>query len=338
MARPRVFISSTFYGLRHVRADIEAFVRDVGYDAVANERGEVPYGSETALEEYCYKEIENCDIVVSIVGGRFGSESVQGSHSISQMEVKQAVALGRQLYVFVDADVLAELRTYKLNTQNREIKYAHADDIRIFEFLEEVERLKRNNTIFAFRESAEIVAILREQWAGTFQRMLRSSARQDEIRMIESLKSTAQSLEELVKYLTSKADRGDTMVAEILLPSHPVFQAIAKVLDIPYRVYFQNFEEMSRWLATRNYKHDSFESGHDWSVFTKNGVEFTSLRKGTQKWDVTSTLEVSTELFAENGDLKVMASSNWDDSLLRFSSTRSKASTLGGDFDDEIPF
>ena len=53
MARPRVFISSTFYDLRHVRADLEAFIRDMGYDPVLHERGAVPYGSDQALEEYC---------------------------------------------------------------------------------------------------------------------------------------------------------------------------------------------------------------------------------------------------------------------------------------------
>ena len=53
MARPRVFISSTFYYLKQVRSDLELFVKEMGYDAVLHERGAIPYGSKEKLEEYC---------------------------------------------------------------------------------------------------------------------------------------------------------------------------------------------------------------------------------------------------------------------------------------------
>jgi hypothetical protein len=46
MAKPRVFISSTYYDLKNVRADLERFVRDKGFDPVLHERGNVPYGKE----------------------------------------------------------------------------------------------------------------------------------------------------------------------------------------------------------------------------------------------------------------------------------------------------
>ena len=46
MARPRVFISSTFYDLKQVRSDLERFVKDMGYDPVRHERGHIPYGSK----------------------------------------------------------------------------------------------------------------------------------------------------------------------------------------------------------------------------------------------------------------------------------------------------
>ena len=42
MARPRVFISSTFYGLKQVRSDLEIFIKSIGYDPVLHERGAVP--------------------------------------------------------------------------------------------------------------------------------------------------------------------------------------------------------------------------------------------------------------------------------------------------------
>jgi hypothetical protein len=44
MAKPRVFISSTFYDLRQLREDLDDFIRSMGYEAVRNEEGNIPFG------------------------------------------------------------------------------------------------------------------------------------------------------------------------------------------------------------------------------------------------------------------------------------------------------
>ncbi|RYD51203.1 MAG: DUF4062 domain-containing protein [Sphingobacteriales bacterium] len=53
MARPRVFISSTFYDLKHIRSSLETFVHSLGYDAVLFEKGLVAYNPDTPLDESC---------------------------------------------------------------------------------------------------------------------------------------------------------------------------------------------------------------------------------------------------------------------------------------------
>ena len=64
MAKPRIFISSTFYDLRQVRSDLDQFIESLGYEPIRNEEGDIPYGKEEELEEYCYKEIKMCDEIV----------------------------------------------------------------------------------------------------------------------------------------------------------------------------------------------------------------------------------------------------------------------------------
>jgi hypothetical protein len=115
MARPRVFISSTFYDLRQVREDLERMIRELGYESVRHEVGAVPYGKEDRPEEYAYREIELCDIVVSIIGGRFGTQSDQEPHySISQNELRRALERGIQVFIFIEKNVLGEYSTYLL--------------------------------------------------------------------------------------------------------------------------------------------------------------------------------------------------------------------------------
>jgi len=79
MAKPRIFLSSTFYDLRQIRTDVDVFADNLGYDIIRNKEGDIPYGKDEALEEYCYKEIKSIDILVSVIGGRFGSESKEGT-------------------------------------------------------------------------------------------------------------------------------------------------------------------------------------------------------------------------------------------------------------------
>lgn len=111
MARPRVFVSSTFFDLKQIRADLERFIKEIGYDPVLHERGAVPYGSKERLEEYCYREIHQVEILVSIIGGHFGSQSEHQPYSISQQEMKTAYDLGIQVFIFVESPVLGEFRT-----------------------------------------------------------------------------------------------------------------------------------------------------------------------------------------------------------------------------------
>ena len=37
MAKPRIFISSTFYDLRQIRSEIDLFIETLGYEAIRNE-------------------------------------------------------------------------------------------------------------------------------------------------------------------------------------------------------------------------------------------------------------------------------------------------------------
>src|SRR5687767_14713621 len=98
MAKPRIFISSTFYDFRQVREDLERAIRELGYEPVRNETGRIPYSKEQRLEASAYREIELCDIIVSIVGGRFGTESLEEpGYSISQVELKRALEQGIQV-------------------------------------------------------------------------------------------------------------------------------------------------------------------------------------------------------------------------------------------------
>ena len=320
MARPRVFVSSTFYDLRVIRADLERFMKEMGYEPVLFERGHVPYGREEALEEYCYREVSSCEMLVAVIGGKYGSQAKGDERSITQKELRAAIDAGKQTYVFIEQAVLSEYRTYIANRDLDGFQAVSVDDTRVFLFIEEVYGLSSGNPVEGFETSNDIVRFLKEQWAGLFQRLLNDAARQKEVNIIENLKETASTLNALVTYLTEERSKGDQAIKDILLSSHPAFAALKEAAKIPYRVIFYNFGELDALLSARGFKRDDnpFLEGHD-------------------DWDDNKAgygIRVVNEIFDDEGQLKVFTPEQWQSGWISRYTLRKQSSAD----DDEIPF
>lgn len=251
MAKPRIFISSTFYDLRQIRSDIDLFIEGLGYEPIRNEEGDIPYGKEDALEEYCYKEIKSVDILISIIGGRFGSESKRENSSISQIELKTAIKENKQIYVFVEKNVLSEYETYLLNKENS-INYKFVDNVKIYQFIEEIKNLKVNNNIKGFETASDITRYLKEQFAGLFQRFLEEQTKIKEVSLIMNLERTSQNLNKLVTFL-SEQNKGQTEdINRILMINHLLIGALREKLNIPYNFYIEGVNDLMKLYGAQN--------------------------------------------------------------------------------------
>lgn len=165
MAKPRIFISSTFYDLRQIRVELDKFIESLGYEPVRNEEGDILYGKEESLQSYCYKEIENVDILISIIGSRYGSSAAtekSQEYSVSQMELKTALSENKHVFVFIDKNVATEYETYTLNKGNPNVNYKYVDNPNIYKFIEEIKSLPNNNNIKDFETADDITSYLRE--------------------------------------------------------------------------------------------------------------------------------------------------------------------------------
>ncbi len=329
MAKPRIFISSTYYDLKNVRADLERYIRECGYEPVLNERGNIPYGSEKKLEEYCYKEIELCDVLLSIIGGRFGSSAEEAPYSISQKELKTALELGKPAYIFVEKNVLAEFRTFEKNKDVEGIQYVAVDDPRVYQFLGEILALPINNPVAPFETSADVIRYLKEQWAGLFQRLLQEASRQKEYRLIENMESMTTTLKQLVTFLSAEKTKGDQAIRDILLSNHPIFDQIRKLLDIPYRIFFTNLDEFEAWIKARNFESVGEEHWDEDDV-----MEWLSTHRKKQ-W----LFKIAKDVFDEDGRLRIFTPEEWKPELVRLEV--SDPTPDASDFtpsDDDIPF
>jgi Domain of unknown function (DUF4062) len=232
MARPRVFVSSTYYDLKHLRSSIENFIEQLGYEPVLSEKDSIAYLPDAPLDESCYREAKSADIFVLIVGGRYGSRTSDSSsmtdgfydryQSITRQEFESAKERDIPTYILIDSAVDAEYQTFLKNKTNEKINYAHVDSVNVFHFIESIREKSNNNPIKLFNKYSDIESWLREQWAGNFreliQRMSTGSRIQDIDNKVADLAQTTQTLkiylEELVKNTTVEKKHALQIITE----------------------------------------------------------------------------------------------------------------------------
>lgn len=331
MAKPRIFVSSTFFDLRQVRSDLDRFIKDMGYEPVLNEMGNIPYGKDDKLEEYCYKEISSIDILVAIVGGRFGSESQNNHYSISQMEFRTAFEQNKQVYIFIEKNVHAEYQTYLINKRNLDIKYKFADNIKIYQFIEYIESLPNNNNIYGFETSYDIIHYLQEQWSGLFQRFLSEQSRFKEINLIKGIENTAKTLNQLVDFLTEERKDKDRAIQDILLSNHPAMEQVRRILNVGYRVYFTSKEELTQWLSARSYRLNEIDELLD-EIVDEDYFEYSNTDNRLSKKYI---LRIQKQIFNDDGKLKVYTNFEWREEFITL--TVNDLSVVVDD-DDDLPF
>ncbi len=209
MPSPRVFVSSTYFDLRHVRAAVEGLITSYGFEPVLFERGTIAYDPRVSLVESGFREIESCHILVMIIGGRYGTvtgerlsrtgERGEFAASVTLQEYRKAFGLQLPTYSFVDRATWAEYDVWTRNRGLTAMRFAHAEARETFELLDFVKTRDRNNALFVFDEVADIVGTLRRQWSGLFYELLIAAREQGRLRVIEAaladLRATAARLE-----------------------------------------------------------------------------------------------------------------------------------------------
>lgn len=173
---PTVFLSSTFYDLKQVRANLVEFVEnEVGYRALASELASFPIDPSADTVENCRRRVdEQADILVLIIGGRYGSISEGHGKSVTNLEYLAARAKGIPIYCFVDRNVLTLLPIWEANPDAN--FSATVDTPDLFAFIRRV-RTGDSVWMFPFDTAQEIVGALRGQFAHLMQRGLTAQSR-----------------------------------------------------------------------------------------------------------------------------------------------------------------
>jgi hypothetical protein len=162
---PSVFVSSTCYDLKQIRADLKEFIESFNFNAVLSEYNSFPINPDLDTVQNCLESVkENADIFVLIIGGRYGYITEKGK-SITNLEYLQAKAKKIPIYVFIDKTIINVLPIWKANPDSNFKDVA--DSPKLFEF---VSSIRETSGIWThpFENVAEITTTLKIQWSYLF--------------------------------------------------------------------------------------------------------------------------------------------------------------------------
>ena len=210
MAKPRVFVSSTYYDLKHIRSSLENFIDSLGFESILSEKGQIAYSPDISLDESCYKEVRNADIFIIIIGGRYGSEKSGSTEkkekqffdrydSITKQEYKSAVDKDVPTYILIDKSVYSEYKIFLKNKNNESINYSQVDSVNIFHLIENILLQPKNNPVHQFDRYSDIEAWLKEQWAGLFRDLINQRSKHTQIASLSSQVSTLAEINETLR-------------------------------------------------------------------------------------------------------------------------------------------
>ena len=249
MAKPRVFVSSTYYDLKYVRERLEKFFATYGMDPILFERDKVYYDPSLPPTESCYSEIETCHMFILIVGGRYGtvpkeqaSVPIESPSSVTQNEYERAKKSNIPTYIFVDKNVFVEYNFYCKNKDNNpeKLTFPNTDDIRIFEFISTFEK----KAIKAFERIEDIENFLTNQLSGMLYKHLERIKSDQETQKTQEIKTTVEEIQTVSNSMKEMLNA----IGEQLLQSNgdnKYKQLVEKqrkdIIDLFYTIFRQGF-------------------------------------------------------------------------------------------------
>jgi hypothetical protein len=201
MANLKVFVSSTCYDLGIAREQLRSFIMRQGFDPVLSEYSDVLYDPRMHTHTSCIQEVPNADMLVLLIGSRFGGEAVPEALSvvdleslvassfdvtvlenpeklsITQLEVLKAIDSSVPVFAFVEEKVHHDHLVYQKNKnmvdsitfpsieKKESAKY-------IFEFINFLSHRPYGNSVISFKKLEDIESHLRKQWSALFQKLL----------------------------------------------------------------------------------------------------------------------------------------------------------------------
>jgi hypothetical protein len=189
------------------REQIRSFLVRIGYEPILSEYSDILYDPRLHTHTSCIREVPNADLVILMIGSRFGGRGIPEALStvdlenlakasfdvsvltepeklsITQLEVLKAIDSGVPVFAFVDDRVMHDYYVYQKNKDiTDKIKFPSVEKMEsakyIFEFISFLLHRGTGNSVVTFSKIDDIETHLKKQWGALFQQLLREQREQ----------------------------------------------------------------------------------------------------------------------------------------------------------------
>lgn len=164
IALKTVMISSTVRDFKDARKILKEILTAAGYRVLVSEDGSILTDSREETHESCFKAVEHSDIVIFLIGNRYGSLYDESSGiSVTRQEYRHAKTVGTRYLVFIGSGVWAARSVHKsyLEKGLPFVESPLISDSRIIDFIDEVDQEKR--WIHQFSDVSDLIRQVKNQ-------------------------------------------------------------------------------------------------------------------------------------------------------------------------------
>jgi len=257
----------------------------MGYDPIMSDYEDVLYDPRVHTHTSCVDEVTNCDVLILIIGSRFGGKATieslnrinfdkieneslsvdflkeKEALSVTQLEVLKAIENAIPVYTFIDKKVWHDHALYEKNKSKDIIDQIVFPSIEkqetakfIFNFINFVRLRTQGNNIFTFEKGQDIEEILKKQWASYFQRLLYEQRFADaERKRIDILSDQFEDLKTAI--LTSISNVDQREIARGIVRYRKLFDFLfsLKILTPSYLIDTNdNWDELLQYAGIRD--------------------------------------------------------------------------------------
>ncbi len=162
----KIFICSTCHDLKDLRAELKNALQKWGYEPILSEySGE--FSVEVGVDSYtaCVEAVKKSDMLILIVGKRYGGRVPDEDISITELEYNTAAENGIHRINFCSKEIWNLVQVWK---ENQDMKFPKdfKDGHEIMKFLDRIRKVeegKTDNWIHLFETSVDIKEILKTQ-------------------------------------------------------------------------------------------------------------------------------------------------------------------------------
>ncbi|WP_018343899.1 DUF4062 domain-containing protein [Cytophaga aurantiaca] len=249
MAIPKVFVSSTCYDLIQIRDSLFEFIKSYYYEPILSEKGDVFFHPDLHTHESCLNELENCQLFILIIGGRFGgSYKFDTSKSITNAEYEAAKIKKIPIFTFIQREVYEDHRVYQKNKHNKALikkinfpsieKQEYA--VKIFEFIDKVRLSDFNNSYYAFEFVNQIKDHLGKQWAGLMYDFLSNRSKSNDQQIVNQTldnltlinRKTEELVENIYKQLKPQEAVAEIEIADKVMGGAKFYSRVFRLYEI----------------------------------------------------------------------------------------------------------